>query len=139
MKTNLEKLASNLGAENCKEPKCTKPGHLWRIDDNRCFAHPENFKITSKHVSKEMLEIYLRKGVYPYEYMDSWTKFEKTCLPPKEAFYSKLNNTYILDKKYEYALGIGIDSKIENRFSNRLIAINRFARFDSEIRFSNRF
>ena len=35
--------------------------------------------------------------------MDSWTKFEKTCLPPKEAFYSKLNNTHISDKEYEYA------------------------------------
>ena len=28
----------------------------------------------------------LRKGVYPYEYMDSWEKFDETTIPPKEAF-----------------------------------------------------
>ena len=33
----------------------------------------------------------LRKGVYPYEYMDSWEKFDETTLPPKESFYSNLN------------------------------------------------
>ena len=31
------------------------------------------------------------KGVYPYEYMDSWEKFNKKALPPKQAFYSALN------------------------------------------------
>ena len=30
----------------------------------------------------------LRKGVYPYEYMDSWEKCNENPLPPKEAFYS---------------------------------------------------
>ena len=29
----------------------------------------------------------LRKGVYPYEYMDSWQRFDETSLPDKEAFY----------------------------------------------------
>ena len=32
-----------------------------------------------------------RKGVYPYEYMDSWERFDETSLPDKEAFYSSLN------------------------------------------------
>ena len=27
-----------------------------------------------------------RKGVYPYEYMDGWEKFEETSLPPKDTF-----------------------------------------------------
>ena len=44
-----------------------------------------------------------RKGVYPYEYMDSWERFEETRLPPKEAFYSKLNMEGISDKDYEHA------------------------------------
>ena len=30
----------------------------------------------------------LRKGIYPYEYIDSWEKFDETSLPPKEAFYN---------------------------------------------------
>ena len=33
----------------------------------------------------------LRKGVYPYEYMDSWEKFDENTLPPKEASCSNLN------------------------------------------------
>ena len=40
----------------------------------------------------------LRKGVYPYEYMDSWEKFNGTPILDKEAFYSKLNNEGITDK-----------------------------------------
>ena len=30
----------------------------------------------------------LRKGVYPYEYMDNWERFNETSLPSKESFYS---------------------------------------------------
>ena len=33
----------------------------------------------------------LRKGVYPYKYMDSWEKFNETSLPIKEDFYSHQN------------------------------------------------
>ena len=40
----------------------------------------------------------LRKGVYPYEYMDSWETFNETSLPDKEAFYSELNEEEITDK-----------------------------------------
>ena len=29
----------------------------------------------------------LRKGVYPYEYMDNWERFNETSLPSKESFY----------------------------------------------------
>ena len=40
----------------------------------------------------------LRKGVYLYEYMDSWERFNETSLPPKESFYSELNLEDISDK-----------------------------------------
>ena len=33
----------------------------------------------------------LRKGVFPYEYMDRWEKFDETALPPKKKFYNNLN------------------------------------------------
>ena len=45
----------------------------------------------------------LRKGVYPYEYMDSWEKFDETTLPPKKDFYSELNLEDITDKDYNKA------------------------------------
>ena len=45
----------------------------------------------------------LRKGVYPYEYMDSWKKFDETTIPPKEDFYSKLNLEDISNEDYAHA------------------------------------
>ena len=45
----------------------------------------------------------LRKGVYPYEYMDSEEIFDDTSLPDKEAFHSELNLEDITDKDYEHA------------------------------------
>ena len=43
------------------------------------------------------------KGVYPYEYMDSWERFEGKTLPSKEMFYSKLYMENISDKDYHHA------------------------------------
>ena len=45
----------------------------------------------------------IRKGVYPYEYIDSWKKFEEISLPQKDAFYSRLNMKGISDQDYEHA------------------------------------
>ena len=45
----------------------------------------------------------LRKGVYPYEYMDSWERFNETSLPPKKYFYSELTLEDISDKDYLHA------------------------------------
>ena len=33
----------------------------------------------------------LQNGVYPYEYMNNWEKFNQTALPEKEDFCSPLN------------------------------------------------
>jgi hypothetical protein len=100
MKSGLDKLASNLSTQKCRDRDCTNPKYLWRIDTERCFAHPKNFKITRSQIPPEILEIYLKKDVYPYEYMNSQKKFDKTSLPPKGAFYSKLNNIHISDIEY---------------------------------------
>ena len=44
----------------------------------------------------------LRKGVYPYEHMDSWERFNETSLPPKKDFHSELAVEDISDKDYEH-------------------------------------
>ena len=41
-----------------------------------------------------------QKGVYPYEYIDNWEKFNETSLPEKEDFYSHLNMEDIGDADY---------------------------------------
>ena len=45
----------------------------------------------------------LRKGVCPYEYIDSWEKFNKTSPPDKEAYYSKVNEEGISNTDYMHA------------------------------------
>ena len=47
--------------------------------------------------------MFLRKGFYPYEYMDSREKLDETVLPPKKAFYSKLDLEVISDEDYVHA------------------------------------
>ena len=47
------------------------------------------FEFSNNDVNKFIL--ILKKGVYPYEYMDEWEKFNETPLPKKEDFYSNLN------------------------------------------------
>ena len=56
----------------------------------------------------------LGKGVYPYEYMDSWERFNETTLPPKEAFYSNLNLEVITDKDYTHAQKVWDVFEIKN-------------------------
>ena len=56
----------------------------------------------------------LRKGVYPYEYMNSWEKINETTLPPKEAFYSNLKLEDITDKDYIHAQKVWDVFEIKN-------------------------
>ena len=56
----------------------------------------------------------LRKGVYPYEYMDSWEKFSKISLPSKEDFYSYLNMEDISDIDYRHGNNVFKGFKLEN-------------------------
>ena len=44
----------------------------------------------------------LRKGVYPYEYMDNWERFNETSLPNKESLYSNLNMENVDDIDYRH-------------------------------------
>ena len=56
----------------------------------------------------------LRKGIYPYEYIDSWERFDEKTIPPKEAFYSKLNLENITDKDYEHVKKVWEAFEIKN-------------------------
>ena len=53
--------------------------------------------------SKTDLNLLTDKGVYPYDYMNSWEKFDETKLPKKEDSYSKLYEENIADKDYTRA------------------------------------
>ena len=51
-------------------------------------------------------KLLLRKGVYPYEYMDSWKRFNETELLSKDKFYSTLNLEDISDDDYAHAINV---------------------------------
>ena len=55
----------------------------------------------SNHNNNKLI-LLLRKGVYLYEYMDDWEKFNETSLPEKENFYSHLNLEDITDADYAH-------------------------------------
>ena len=55
----------------------------------------------------------LWKGVYPYEYMDDWEKFNETSLPEKEDFYSHLNMEDVTDADYAHIKSVCKDFQIK--------------------------
>ena len=123
MALSLDKLASNLcGTSGIQCDKCKGNMELINISGNyiaslgceRCRtkktkdldkgALKKNFNHTSRFWGcDEKFRLMIRKGVYPYEYMDGWEKFEEAGLPPKDAFYSGLNMKGISDQDYEHA------------------------------------
>ena len=56
----------------------------------------------------------LRKGIYPYEYVDNWERFNETSLPSKEDFYSNQNMEDINDIDYRHANNIFKRFELEN-------------------------
>ena len=55
----------------------------------------------------------MQKGVYPYEYMDDWEKFNETSLLEKD-FYCHLNMEDIGDLDYTHAKTVCKDFEMKN-------------------------
>ena len=76
---------------------------------------PEDaFNNLKKYYTGDKLSLVKRKGVYPYEYMDSLERFKETKLPPKEAFYSRLTEEDISDEDYTHAKKVWKEFKMEH-------------------------
>ena len=56
----------------------------------------------------------LRKVAYPYEYMDSWERFNEKKLPEKKSFYSELKKEDITDEDYKHAHKVWKTFNIKN-------------------------
>ena len=70
------------------------------------------YEFCYKNLNKFIL--LLRKGVYPYEYMDNWERSEETSLPNKESFYSNLNTKNIDDIDYRHGNNVFKRFKLKN-------------------------
>ena len=123
MATSLSKLVDNL-TDNIHNDKCIN------CKSNLCFVRVMNetllFKCSDcdkeyeKELNNELIGRFantyklcdndldkfimlLRKGVYPYEYIDAWDKFNEKVLPGKESFYSNLILENISEIDYAHA------------------------------------
>ena len=63
----------------------------------------DNLRYTAQAFKGKKLELMTRKGVYPYDYMDSFEKFKQKELPSKEDFHSILADQHISDDEYDHA------------------------------------
>ena len=70
----------------------------------------EVLKYTSEEFTGKKLSLMSQKGMYPYDYMDSFEKFNRTKLPTKEQFYTILNDQHITNNEYNCAKKFGKDS-----------------------------
>ena len=122
MSSSLSKLVDNLseGIHNNKCADCKSFLDYVRITKNKklifkCLNCEQYKKKFNKDLIKRFASTYefcnedlnkfillLRKVVYPYEYMDSWERFNETSLPSKEDFYSNLNMENIDDIDYRH-------------------------------------
>ena len=83
----------------------------------RYFECKKNYKQDfNKELVKRFVNIYafcngdinkfillLKKGVYPYEYMDNCKRFDETSFPDEKDFYSSLNMEGITDVDHRHA------------------------------------
>ena len=129
MSSSLEKLVSNITkcgkCDTCNPGKCLKRyvnnngkiiQHKTSIACGKCVncknvdkdcmsPNSDNLKYTTEIFEGEELDLMVRKGVYPYDFMDSFDKFNEQ-LPSKEEFYSIMNDKHILDEDYKHAQNV---------------------------------
>ena len=135
MSSSLSKLVDNL-SEGIHNNKCLDCGSCLdyvRITKNEklvleCYNCKQRYK---KKFNKDLIKkfkntysfcnndlnkfvLLLRKGVYPYEYMCSWERFNETSLTSKEDFYSNLNMEDIDDIDYRHGNNVFKRFKLEN-------------------------
>ena len=78
------------------------------------LVHGGNEFFSFKDYNESQYKLLIRKGIYPYEYMDDWDKFAETALPPKDSFYSKLSMSGVSNQDYEPACKVWSEFGIKN-------------------------
>ena len=72
------------------------------------------FKYLSEEFSGKKLELFKKKGVYPYEYFNSFKKFKESELPDTDKIFSSLKDSGINEKEYERVWDVWKVFKITN-------------------------
>ena len=106
---SLDKLVSMTKYDNTDEKDRSK----WVLRDN----WQSNFRYSSKNdiiKTEKCLDLLTEKGVYPYDYMNAFDKFNDEQLPSKEQFYSRLTEEGITNDDYTKAKQIWKHFDIKN-------------------------
>ena len=76
---------------------------LEKLVSNLLKSGRDNFKEIHREYTGVQADLLLRKGIYPYDYMDKWEKFDEQHLPPRAAFFSRLRDEPCSEADYEHA------------------------------------
>ena len=137
MPTSLSELVNNIsgifnGCKSCKEKiktnseccivglknkrliyKCKECNKGWERPLNKLIENfPNTYQFCNGDLNKFVM--LLRKGVFPYEYINSWEKFDESALPPKKHFYSFLNLEDLSNEDYLHAQKLWGEFKIKD-------------------------
>ena len=64
---------------------------------------PRTYEYIVETFGEEHLELLMRKGVFPYDYLRDWSVLEETSLPPESAFFNTLTNQPISSEDFQHA------------------------------------
>ena len=115
MQASLDSLVGNLVGSSIS--KYIDSNYVVHTPSGKTHLSSDEFKSKFTNVTDyidSQFRLSLRKGVYPYEYMDSWDKFDETQLPPISAFHSSLNNIDITQSDYDHAQSVWREFDISN-------------------------
>ena len=73
---------------------------------------PDNYQLSNENIDEFIL--LLKKGVYPYEYMDDWNKLNETEIPSIENHYSNLTLKHISKEDDKHAQKVKNTSNIKS-------------------------
>ncbi|XP_066596260.1 uncharacterized protein [Prorops nasuta] len=92
--------------------------------------------VRENFINNTEFELVTQKCVFPYDYFDSWDKFEDTTLPKYEDFYSELSLCNITLEEYEHAKKVWKIFNIKNLDPAYYFTLPSFT-WDAMLKFTN--
>ena len=125
IKKGEENIKINVIAQNAEKYMAFYIGKLSFIDSLQFMSksldelagnlEDRDFIYTKKYFTDPVqFNLMKRKGVYPYDYMDSFSKFNDIELPKREEFYSLLTDNNISEDNYNHAKNVWNTFNLKN-------------------------
>lgn len=70
---------------------------------SKSLADEDFCHLLNEFKDKEKFQLIKQKGLYPYDYVDSWSKFSLKQIPSKKHFYNSLTSEHISEEEYSRA------------------------------------